>query len=72
MEALGPHTVAVVFPQPSGSGLRVLDGLQILPKHRLESSLRDGSFASTWTASTPPSEIVGLGPFVLSEHAAGE
>src|SRR5207244_1432287 len=53
-------------------GLRLLDGVPILPRHRLESRLVAGTFASAWGSSTPPSDIAGLGPFALRRYDAGQ
>jgi peptide/nickel transport system substrate-binding protein len=66
-----PRTVVVVFPGPFGPGLRLLDNLVILPKHKLESALKTGSFGKTWPPTTPIADVVGLGPFVLKEHQPG-
>ena len=65
-------TVIVTFPTPFAPGIRLLDNLPILPRHKLEPAFRDKTIQKAWTASTPLSEIVGLGPFVLSEHVAGQ
>ena len=65
-------TVIVTFPTPFAPGIRLLDNLPILPRHKLESAFRDKTIQKAWTASTPLSEIAGLGPFVLSEHVAGQ
>ncbi len=66
------HTVVVSFPVPFAPGVRLLDNLPILPKHRLEDSLKQGTFASAWGLSTPPADLAGLGPFVLSEYVPGQ
>ena len=70
--AIDPLTVAITFPAPFGPGLRLLDNLPILPRHKLEGAVRDGSFGSAWGLSTPPAELAGLGPFALSEYRPGE
>jgi peptide/nickel transport system substrate-binding protein len=70
--AADPTTVVITFPEPFGPGLRLLDNLPILPKHKLESALKAGTFASAWGLSTPLADITGLGPFVLSEYAPGQ
>jgi peptide/nickel transport system substrate-binding protein len=67
-----PSTVVVEFPAPSGPGLRILDNLPIVPKHRLEGALRSGTFSNAWNTSTPPSELAGMGPFVLREYLPGQ
>ena len=65
-------TVIVRFPTPFAPGLRLLDNLPILPRHKLEPAFREKTIQKAWTGSTPLSEIVGLGPFVLAEHVAGQ
>ena len=67
-----PQTVTIRFPQPFAPGVRILDNLPILPKHKLEAAFQAGTIETAWTAATPVSEIVGLGPFVLTEHVAGQ
>jgi peptide/nickel transport system substrate-binding protein len=65
-------TVIVKFATPFAPGIRLLDNLPILPRHKLEPAFRGKTIQKAWTGSTPLSEIVGLGPFVLSEHVAGQ
>jgi peptide/nickel transport system substrate-binding protein len=66
------QTVIVSLPAPSGPGLRLLDQLPILPKHKLKGSLDGGTFATAWNSTTPPGEIVGTGPFVVREYQPGQ
>jgi peptide/nickel transport system substrate-binding protein len=72
VRALDAHTVAVVFPAPYAPGITLLDALPILPAHKLRKALESGTFREAWGLMTPPNEIVGLGPFVLQEHLAGQ
>jgi peptide/nickel transport system substrate-binding protein len=65
-------TVLIRFPAPFGPGLRLLDGVPILPRHRLAKALKAGTFRTAWKVTTPPSEIAGLGPFVLRRYDPGE
>jgi peptide/nickel transport system substrate-binding protein len=67
-----PHTVVVTFPEPFAPGLRILDHLPIYPRHKLGDRLKNGSFAAAWGLETSPGDIVGLGPFVLTEYASGQ
>jgi peptide/nickel transport system substrate-binding protein len=64
--------VVVEFPDVFAPGVRLLDNLPMYPKHKLESALQAGEFAKAWSANTPPSDLVSLGPFVLSEYRPGE
>jgi peptide/nickel transport system substrate-binding protein len=57
---------------PFGPGIRLLDNLAILPRHKLEAALEAGTLAKAWDVSTAPSEIVGLGPFVLASYQPGQ
>ena len=70
--AVDPHTVDIVFPVAFAPGVRLLDNLPILPKHKLDAALKAGTFASAWGLSTPASDVVGLGPFVLGEYTPGQ
>jgi len=65
-------TVLVQFPSAFGPGLRVLDGVPMYPRHRLEPALSAGRFASAWGPGSAPSELAGLGPFVLARHDPGQ
>jgi peptide/nickel transport system substrate-binding protein len=67
-----PSTVVLTFAKASGPGISLLDMIPILPKHKLEASLKAGTFAKAWDPNTAPSEIVGTGPFVLREYRPGE
>jgi len=70
--AVDPHTLTLTFPSAFAPGVRILDNLPIFPKHKLEPMLQAGTLAKAWGLSTPPAEIVGLGPFVLKEYAPGQ
>lgn len=67
-----PQTVVLTFAATSGPGLRLLDNLPILPRHKLEAAVAAGQFASAWNTKTPPEDIVGTGPFVLHEYLPGQ
>jgi peptide/nickel transport system substrate-binding protein len=66
------RTVVVTYPDVFGPGIRLLDLLPIMPKHKLATALAGGTFAKAWAADTPPSELVSLGPFKLTEYKPGE
>jgi peptide/nickel transport system substrate-binding protein len=66
-----PYTVRLSWPRPVGTGLRALDSICILPKNRLLKSYPDGVLASSWGPTSPPQEVVSLGPFRLREYQRG-
>jgi peptide/nickel transport system substrate-binding protein len=72
VSAPDPHTVVITFPVPFAPGIRILDVLPILPRHKLEGALKAGAFTKAWGLDTPPAEIVGLGPFVVREYVPGQ
>jgi peptide/nickel transport system substrate-binding protein len=65
-------TVLIEFPAHFGPGLRLLDGVPMLPRHKLERALDDGVLRAAWGPATLPSELAGLGPFVLREYRPGQ
>ena len=67
-----PRTVVIRLPEPFAPGVRLLDNLPILPRHKLEHALRDGTIRTAWTPAKPLTDIAGLGPFVLTGHVAGQ
>lgn len=72
VSAPDPNTVVITFPEAFAPGLRLLDNLPIVPKHKLEAALNDGTFAEQWAPSKPLTDIAGLGPFTLTEHVSGQ
>ena len=72
VRAVDEQTVDIRFPAPFAPGLRILDGVPILPSHKLAGALAAGDFRSAWGAATPPDQIVGLGPFMLRRYQPGQ
>ncbi len=69
--ALDDYTVQCVLPGPFAPFLRYM-GTSIYPKHILEKSVDDGSFASMWDIDADPSDIIGAGPFTIQSYNPGE
>jgi peptide/nickel transport system substrate-binding protein len=66
------RTVTVTLPSVFAPGLRLLAHLPILPRHKLETALAKGTLREAWNPGMPLSDRVGLGPFRLIEHVAGQ
>jgi peptide/nickel transport system substrate-binding protein len=47
-------------------------GVYIIPKHKLEASLKSGTFESALGINTTPADIVCSGPFRMKQFKAGE
>ncbi|XGV87276.1 MAG: ABC transporter substrate-binding protein [Limnothrix sp. BL-A-16] len=77
VKMLGPLQVEFSVPEPFAPFLRSL-GVGILPAHRLRPTLKakgtDGrpQFLTTWGVDTPPSQIVGNGPYRLKEYVTSQ
>lgn len=65
-------TVVVEYPALFGPGIRLLDNLTLVPKHKLEAALKAGTFGSAWSADTPPADLVSTGPFMLTRYESGQ
>ncbi len=66
------RTVVVSYPSAFGAGIRLLDNLTIAPRHLLGEAAAAGTLAQAWTAATPPSEMAGMGPFMLVRYEPGQ
>jgi peptide/nickel transport system substrate-binding protein len=69
---LDARTVRVEYAAPFGPGVRLLDNLPILPRHKLEAALAAGTFRDAWNAATPATDLVGMGPFQLARYEPGQ
>jgi len=72
VSAVDARTLTIRLPEPFAPGLRLIENLPVLPRHKLEAALNAGTFAQAWSPSTPLGDVVGLGPFVLVEHVTGQ
>jgi peptide/nickel transport system substrate-binding protein len=72
VEVIDDRTVAITLPRRTAVVERAFDSISILPAHLLEESLERGTFAADTGLGAEAARIVGLGPFVLSEHVPGQ
>jgi peptide/nickel transport system substrate-binding protein len=66
------YTVGVDLPAPYAAAERLFDSVAMLPRHRLETTWKAGTFGDAWGVATPAAEIAGLGPFRLERFRPGE
>ncbi len=71
VEKVNDHTVRFILPEKFAPFLRAV-GEPILPKHKLEKYVKEGTFTTAWNVNTPPSEIVGTGPYIIKEYVKGQ
>ena len=67
-----PKTVVINLPHSFGPGITLLDNVHLAPKHKYEAALKAGTFKEAMSASTPPEELVALGPYKLTSYAPGQ
>jgi len=68
----GSIHVRFSLPRPYAAAERLFDSFAILPRHILEKPYREGKFVQTWPLNTPPTEVVGLGPFRVKQYWPGQ
>jgi peptide/nickel transport system substrate-binding protein len=66
------RTVIVTLPGTFGPGIAILDNLHLVPKHKLEASLQNGTFSRSLAVTTPPAELAVIGPFMLRSYEPGQ
>ena len=69
--AVDDYTLVCILPQPFAPFLRSM-GTAIFPRHILKEHVDDGTFNEVWDITTPPSEIIGTGPFTIESYRPGE
>ena len=74
VSAPDPYTVVINTIKPNSMLLDTLcqGSLSIIPKHALEASYKDGTFASAFNVGAPVDKIVGGGPFRILQYVPGE
>ncbi len=65
-------TVKVVTPDVYAPFLEFFGGTALVPKHKLEKSVKEGRFAAAYGVGSKAEEIVGAGPFRLKEFKPGQ
>ena len=66
------YTFVIKLPQPNAMVVPSAGSVRIMPKHVLESVFKAGNFASAYSVSTPPEQMVTSGPWRLKQYVPGE
>jgi peptide/nickel transport system substrate-binding protein len=71
VKAVDRHTVAFTLPFPFAPFLDIVQ-VDILPRHKLEAALDAGKFDSAWNINTPPEELAGTGPYLITKYVPAQ
>jgi len=71
VEKVDAFTVRFTLPTKFAPFLRSLS-TSILPQHKLAAAVKEGRFNFTWGIDTPVEDIVGTGPFRLTQYLPGQ
>lgn len=71
-EVVDPLTVRFKLPLRTAVVERIFDSFTVLPRHRLEASLEQGTLPSEYGIGANEATIIGLGPFVLDRYVPGQ
>ncbi len=71
VEKVDDYTVRFTLPSTYAPFLMAM-GTEILPKHILENTVREGKFNNAWMLDANPASIVGTGPFKLKKYIPGQ
>jgi peptide/nickel transport system substrate-binding protein len=65
------YTVVMRLPRPFAPLLYSI-GMQIIPAHILEPVYQAGHFNQAWNINTPPRDLIGLGPFLMTRYVQSQ
>ncbi|HVN30111.1 MAG TPA: ABC transporter substrate-binding protein [Candidatus Binataceae bacterium] len=71
VETPDDYTVVMHLPRPFAPLLYSI-GVSIIPAHILEPVYKAGRFNQVWNVNTPPKELVGLGPFRMTNYVPSQ
>ncbi len=62
------RTIRFHTAEPFGPFLRSVGGANLLPQHKLLTAYKAGKYNQTWGVNTSPRELVGTGPYIMTEY----
>ncbi|MDX2225631.1 MAG: ABC transporter substrate-binding protein [Verrucomicrobiae bacterium] len=71
VEKVDALTVRITTPEIYAPFL-IFIGTEILPRHKLQKAVAEGTFESAWGINTDPRDIVGNGPYVIKSFIPGQ
>ncbi|HEX8071541.1 MAG TPA: ABC transporter substrate-binding protein [Pyrinomonadaceae bacterium] len=71
-QVLDARRLRLTFPEQIATPENYLSNLAVLPRHKLEDRLKDGTFRDAYGIASDPQQIVTAGPFMAAAAAPGE
>ena len=71
VEVIDDYAVRLILPRPFAPLINSL-GFEILPRHILGQSLKDGTFVRQWGIDTPPEKLIGTGPYRMARYVQAQ
>jgi peptide/nickel transport system substrate-binding protein len=71
VETPDDYTVVMRLPRPFAPLLYSI-GFGIIPAHILEPVYKAGRFNQAWNINTPPRDLIGLGPFMMTRYVQSQ
>lgn len=72
VQAAGEHSIRFQLSQPYALEERLVAGIAILPRHRLQKLYQEGKLPASWTLGSAPADIAGAGPFRVKSVEPGK
>ena len=72
VKKIDARTVQFSTAEPFGAFLREIGNATVIPQHKLEAAYSAGQFNQTWGINTSPKDIVGTGPYIMTEYLAAQ
>lgn len=66
------YTIEFTTPVPFAPFLHCIGGMEIIPEHVLGKAWQKGKFNQMWTIDTPVGQIIGTGPYVITEYGPAQ
>ena len=72
LQKIDDHTVKFLLKEPNAAFAAAIGSTYLVPKHKWESAYKSGNFRQALSLSTPPQEVVGLGPFRIQSFTSDQ
>jgi len=72
LKKIDDMTVSFTLPSPFAPFLNSIMSADIMPKHILGQALKGGHFADSWGVDTPPEQLIGAGPYIMTKYAPAQ